>query len=290
MKRAKKLIFAVIAIVVLLVVVAVIWIDKLAKTGIETGSTYALGTETTLDKASVGIVSGQSSLAGLTVANPPGFDANHFVQLQNGGLDVSIASLASDTVEVPNLSITGIDLNLERKGLKSNYDVIMDNLGRFESSEDTQSEAKAGKKFVIREILIRDVKVNVNLSPVVGTPLNVTVPISEIRLTDVGSDSDKGVIIAQLADTLLKAIFAATVEQGEGLIPADVLGQLDSRLKQLDSLAEVGASLATDAIKQLDESAQNIANQVTNEATKQVQEGLGKLLQPQKTPENERAK
>ncbi|MDM8004744.1 MAG: hypothetical protein QUV05_01140 [Phycisphaerae bacterium] len=272
-KKMKKIILVVVIALVVLVVAVVLGIDRIAKTGTEVGATYALGVPTTLNSADIGILQGRSELQQLQVNNPEGFESPHFLKLNRGALSVSLGSLTSDLVEVPEFTLEGIDVSLEKKGAQSNYQVILDNLKKFESkaeSEPAKKETKEGKRFVIREILIKDVKVRVKAAPLV----DVTVPIDEIRLRDVGSDSNKGVMISELTGTLLKAIILATAEKGGNLIPADVLGDLDGALKNLASLKDVGATLSVG----VGEAAKEIGAGV-QQATQQLQEGTKKAAE-----------
>ena len=218
MKRIKRIILTLILLVVILVGAGLYWIDHIAKAGIETGSTYALGVDTTLDGVDIGLLSGRSELSGLIVANPKGFKTDHFLSLSNGVLNVSLGSLARDTVEVSEFLLTGIDMNLERNKSESNYGVILGNLERFESGdtadegEPASQEEGEGKKFVIREIVIRDVTVHVDLLPIGGEAVRTTVPLTELRLENVGTGSDEGIQVAELSATLIKAIILAAID------------------------------------------------------------------------------
>jgi len=253
-KKIRRLVIGIVGLVVLALVLGVVYIDHVAKAGIEHGSTYALGVPTKVNSTDIGIVQGHSELAGLNISNPQGFKTDHFLKLGNGVLDVSLTSLTSNLIEIPKLALSDIDVNLEKQSGKANYQVILDNLGRFESGKKEEPPPdKEGRKFIIREILISNVNVHVSLLPLagLGDAVNVTVPIKELRLKDVGTDSDKGVLLAQLADTLVKAILAAAIETGGGIIPADMLNELQGGLKSLESLASVGASLAVEVEGQL---------------------------------------
>jgi len=297
MKQVRRIIIGVVVLLVLIVLSIPLWIDRAARRGVEVGSGFALGVPTTLAGADIGILAGQTELDGLNISNPPGFDSTHFLKLDKGRLAVSLGSLRTDTVEVPEFALEGIDVNLERRAGKANYQVIMDNLGRFESGEKAAQDSEPARKFVIREILIKNVKVNVDLLPVGGSLTKLNVPIDEIRLKNVGTGTDKGVLISQLTGVLLKAILMAVVEKGGSIIPADVLGELKSSLASLEPLQQVGAQLAVNidgAVKQLTGQAGEAArqaNQAVGEAAKNltdqaksVQEeakrGLEKLLPP----------
>ena len=169
-----------IGVLVLAVVLAWVWIDSLAERAVERGATYALDVPATLESADVGLFTGGVEFSGLEVANPQGFTAPHFLKLSSTDADVALGSLASDTVEVPSITLVGIDLRLERTADGANYQTILDNLSRFESGEKTEPEPDA-RKFVIRTLHIRDISVHVDTVPVEGAigelaKTQVTVP------------------------------------------------------------------------------------------------------------------
>ncbi|MEE8155003.1 MAG: hypothetical protein V3T53_08650 [Phycisphaerales bacterium] len=243
MKKLIKLVAVLLILLVLATVAVALYVDTIAKTAIERGATYALGVETTLGSADVGLLSGTFSMGGLTVANPAGFETPHFTHLQEGSVEVALGSLRKETVELPTLILSGLDIHLDKIEGKANYDVILENLSRFESGEDAEKEAD-GKKFVINEILIQRIVVHVQLLPIGGDLTKLDVPIDEIRLRNVGSDSDHSVLMSELTNVIIKAVLAAIVQKGGGLIPADVLGDLGQGLAGLESLTEMGVDIA----------------------------------------------
>jgi hypothetical protein len=137
--------------------------------------------------------------------------------------------------------------------------------------------------------------VNLALLPIGGSAARVTVPIPELRLKDVGTGSDKGVVIAQVAGTLLKAIILAALEKGGGTIPGELLNELNGAMANLAPLKDIGASLAVNldgtlkelsaqtagVQKQLTDQAQGAVKQLgdtAKDAQQKVTEGLGGLL------------
>ena len=250
-------------------VVVFVSIDAIAKAAIERGSTYALGVQTTLGSADIGIFSGEFRMKDLDVANPEGFTSDSFFTLGEGFVAVSLGSLRQDTVELPTLALDGVQMNLEKKGSSSNFGVITDNLKRFESGDTGQpgDPAEPGKNFVIREIVITDINVTVDLLPIGGTLKRIEVPIEEVRLTDVGND---GLTTAEMTALVIKAIMAAVVANA-GDLPADLVNDLGGALGNLVSLKDLGITQTVD-IKELKE-AQDVAKSV-DDAIK----GLGGLL------------
>ena len=232
MKLFKRILVVTFLIVLVGIIVVVLSFDAIAKVAVEKGASYALGVKTSLNSAKVGLFSGKFRLAGLRVDNPAGFHSDHFLTLSEGGLDLSMRSLAQDTIVVPLLKLKGIDVYLERRGDgKTNYSVLLDHLQRMESAG--KPSTKKGTKYVVRQIVIEDVTAHVNLIPVIGKLTATTVHIPEIRLENVGSEDNKGVLLAELTGKLVKEILVAVVQKGTGIIPNDMAKDLNSSLKGL---------------------------------------------------------
>lgn len=291
----KKVVLKLGLVVVLILVVAIaagaFYIDSIARQGIEGGSTYALGVPTSLDKADVGLLSGEFSMSGLNVSNPEGFTSPHFLALSEGSVSVSLGSLRQEVVELPTLTLSGISMNLERAGDKSNYKVILENLKRFESGggpPDKKPE-EGGKKFVIRNLEIRDVNVHVNLIPAGGELTKVDVPIDLIQLKDVGSGGES-VRMSDLAGVILKTIMTVAVQKG-GQLPGDIATELTNGLGELQNLGDQGITVLLGdggvvqtfgkTAEELGKTAEEGAKKLGDEA-KKIGEGIGNIFGKEK--------
>ena len=280
MKKLIRFVGGLVVVLLVLAVGVVVYVDSIAKAAIERGATYALGVETTLGSADVKLLSGAFAMADLTVANPQGFESPYFTHLGQGDVKVAIKTLLQETVELPTLTLTNLDMHLEKKQGKANYDVILENLKRFESQENDQDDAE-GKKFIIKEVLIKNIMVHVQLLPLGGSLTKLDVPIDEIRLENVGSQTGRGVVMSELTGAIIKGVLIAIVRKGGGLIPDDILGDLG---QGLGSLAEIGVDAVTglgdlinDAGGGLDEVTEGLGD-----AIKSIGDGLGGLLGGQK--------
>ena len=285
----KKLKLLILVVVILLVggaVAAVYSIDALARKGIESGATYALGGPTTLKSASVGVVSGTFSMSELNVGNPPGFTTPHFLALGNGGVAVSLGTLRQKTIELPSLTLEHIDVNLERRdGGGSNYKVILDNLDKLKGSSPTKPAASDERRFIIRELTIKDVKVHVDLiggPAALGELTKINVPIDEIKLSDVGKTgtgvSGTGVTMSELASIIVQAVLGAAADKGGGLIPDDLLGDLKGRLTSLDGVKDLGLKVLGDAKGSVEQVGKKAVEDVKKKAEDALDKGLKKLL------------
>lgn len=312
MKRAAKIVVSVVVALVVLVAGGLFWIDSIAKVGVEKGATYALGVETTLDRMRIGVFSGEAGMSKLNVRNPGGFDTPHFLDLGNGNVAVSLGSLMDDTVVIPELTLSSLSVNLERKGGKANYQVILDGLKRFDEKEDApqrepqdDAEAKRGKKFVVRHVAINDVNVQVDLLPVGGELTRVPLKIERIELRDVGSESANGVQLAELTGILIKAILASVLEAGGDLIPADIAGELSKGLEGLTGLGGVTAQVVGEVstvvdghVRKVGEAGKELLQKLgesggghgegVKDVGRQIEQGIGGLLQKEDKDQDDR--
>ena len=247
MKLLLKILVVLALVVVGLVVVSVLFIDSLVRTAVEKSGTYALGVETTLEEADLGLFSGRVALGGLVVDNPDGFEKEHFLEMGSVACEVPPSSVFADVVEIALVEIADLTLDIERGSEGTNYGILLENLGRFESDEGPGGETDGGaseeeepgtsKKFQIRRISLTNISVTVNLLPAGGDVTRQTLTIPKIELTDVGT-ADDGASATEIVTTLISALLQATIDAGAGTIPADLLQDLSGKLEGLEGLAQ----------------------------------------------------
>lgn len=282
MKWLFKAVLLLIILAVIGVGVLVYYIDAVVRKGVEEGGTYALGVDVTLGGADVDLMGGTCEINGLRVDNPPPFKAPYFLDMDHADMNVSLGSLREDTVRMPKLSLIGLDMYLEKKGESSNYVAILENVKRLERGEKEQAK-EPGKKFVIETVTVRDITVHADVEvPLAGTKrVDVTVP--EIQLHNVGSDTDSGVLMEELTPLILKAILTTLVEQGAGILPDILVGELSNTLKSLSDLKGLGMQvigavvegqarqIVEQAIEEVGKAIEGTTRDVTKQADKAVE-------------------
>jgi hypothetical protein len=263
-------------------------IDRIGGALIERGASYALGVDTRVGFVRIGLLPGSIRVGSLTVANPPGFDSPHFVKMGRARLDVSLGTLREDTVNVPLFSLDGVDLVLEREAGRTNYGAILDNMQRFESSDPTPpadaGEAAAEKKFVVHDLVIRNVEARIELAKELGDAGKLVARIPEIRLRNIGSG--KGVELTQLTNIIVKAVLEAVSKNGVGLSGV-MLGELHAGLADLSKVpGGIFVDMSGQAVEQLgralpDEisaSARDAGDAVAKQAGRALEEDAAKAF------------
>lgn len=240
-RMLKKLIVRVVLALILLLVIAVglLWafIDPLAKKGVESGATYALGVQTGLDEIEVSLLHSDVSMEGLTIANPEGFNTPHLLKSEKFHAGLRPMTVLRSTVEMSDFTIDGVDVNFEQNGLKSNVMAVMDNLKKFESDKKDTEEAKSGKKIKFDKLVIRNIVVHVTVNAVPGLnakPLTIKLP--PIEEENFGSDDADGVYVSQLTFKIIGAIL-------ESAVKAVADSELGGKLKLKEGLQGVGGML-----------------------------------------------
>jgi uncharacterized protein involved in outer membrane biogenesis len=233
------------AIVVAIIVGGVsLYLDRFLKAQVEAGATEALGVETTIGSLRLGILGGELRLADLEVANPEGFEGETLLALRSGHVSVSLASLLSDTIEVGDITLDGLEVLLEQSGRQSNYGELMKNLETTEAQAKAAepSESAAGPNIVIRELLIRDTTAKVELLAGQKSGKSFSVNIPEIRLENIGAGGETGMPLASVVGTVTKAVLTAVAKQG-GDLPSAVASQLRAGLGRLEPGGYTGGTI-----------------------------------------------
>jgi len=282
-KKLAKLVTVVILLLALATVLVTLCIDAIAKTAIQSAATQASGVKTTVDSMSIGILAGQCELERLKIDNPRGFEFDEFFELGHGAIDVRLRSLLSDTVDIKTLMINDVNIYLEKQDGKANYQVILDNL---KSSERDPQQKFEGKKFLIRSITVTNVNAHIKNF---GLTLKKPIHIDRIKIANFGSESNKGLVIAELSGIVLKAVFAAVVQRTVDLLP-DLAGDLAKSLAGLKNVPQINLEVIATTTKQVQKGIDNLVKTAddlgksTDSISKgigdTIDKGLGELLKP----------
>jgi hypothetical protein len=153
-----------------------------------------LGTSVTVAQASVGVFPPRLTLAGLRVANPPGFSALPLLAVERLSVRVEAATLLADTLRVPEVTIDGFEMRVQRSGGRTNVEALRDRVrGAMASS------AQSTRRIVIGRLRVRGGRV----SAPAFLGRRISAPVRDFELKDVGKEKG-GILPGQLADLVLR--------------------------------------------------------------------------------------
>jgi hypothetical protein len=243
MKKGLQSLRIIVAAVLIAVVVILILINAFAgravKLGIEVGATKALNVAVKVRDVSLSLTGGKLGLTELSIDNPPGYQHDKMLELNKARVAVDIKSLLSDTVNIKEIYLDGVDVVLEQRGVSGNN--IQDIISSIETKEKEPSRPAepSGKKLHIDSLEISNVTVKAKLLPIPGKGDTVTLKLSPIKMTNLGGDNKMDV--AKLSSKILLAIADGVVRQGAGVLPGDMVNTMKSSVSRTMELGKTAA-------------------------------------------------
>lgn len=241
-----KIIIGLAVVAVIAVVALVLSLNSIVKTGVVAFGPEVIKAPIQLDGVSISALSGGGEIKGLVIGNPEGFKTPHAVKLGVASLQVQPMSLLGDKIVVKSIKADAAELTFEGSLGSSNLGKIQENvdayvaalLGPADKEGKTEKKSAPGKKLQVDEIVISNAKINLSLTVLGGK--SATVPLPEIKLTNLGQGAD-GVTPAEVIKVVLKEVMTKTT--------AAVSGFLSGAGKALlDGAKDVGGA-AADAAK-----------------------------------------
>lgn len=282
MKLFAKLVGLLSVLVLVAGAAVVLYSDTLVQKGIEKGGEAALGVATRVGSVDISLMGGEATLNQLTIANPAGFSAQQFLELGHANMAVSLNSLLSDSVTIPQIAISGIRVNLEQKGDKNNINPLLERARRLsgEGGKTTDDSAPTNrndaKKFIVTYFSLDDVQVNANLE-VLGQNSFLNLVLPKIELRNLGNEQG-GLTMPELIETVVQVILA-TAQKSSGQLSPALERLLSGELSDLESLQR-GAMIR--ARKQVDSLTGDLEEKmkinVSDEDKKVIEEKAGDLL------------
>ena len=274
-------------VIFILIVLALVTIGLFANSAlqvaIETAGTKALNVGVSVKEVDLSILRGKLGFQNLTINNPPGYNHDKLLELNQANIAVETKSLLSDVVNIQEIKLDGVKIILEQRGISSNN--LQDIIKELPSTESEPSES-SGKKLHIDLLEITNTEVNIKLLPVPGKVDTIPLKLGPIKLTDLGNNNDLDAVA--LTRTILLAIANGIAQQGADILPDEMLGSLVSELKNIGALSDVLLDTGTtilqagsDIGKGTTDAGKDAGTEIikgVEDVGKGITEGLGDLL------------
>ena len=228
----KKWLVALAALVIVLaagVLVLILSLNGIVEKAVnEEGPKYT-GTSVHLDKADISLFSGTGTFSGFTLGNPEGFSGPWAAKVDSATVTLDTGTVLDDTIVIPAIVIDSPELVYELGNDTSNFSAILQNVKKKDGGEasapsepDGAEKDRAGRKVIIDELVIRHAKTTLSIPQL---KLSVTVPLPDIRLTDIGRKSAgatiaeaSAIVLAELTRTLSENAADQTKDVGKLLL------------------------------------------------------------------------
>lgn len=222
-KLITRIAVALVAVVVLAVLAARLFLGAAVKGGMETLGPKLTKAPVNVKSVSLSPLSGSGSIKGLVLGNPEGFKTPSAISVGAAHLSLKPTSLLSDKIVIHAIKLQGPEITYETDLKRNNLSTIKANLqaalGGGQQAPSSPKEAKPAKKLQVNEFSITEGKIHVRAN----TPLGggeAAVPLPDIHLRDLGTGPD-GITPAELVEKVIAAIEKSTVEAASGAV-ADI--------------------------------------------------------------------
>jgi len=186
-------------------------------------------TEVRVSNADISLLSGTATLSEFILGSPKGYTAPETIKLRSVYLGVDERSLLTHTVVIEKIEVFRPEIFYEKRDGTDNLKTILDAMKSGQKkSESSDSRKTAGKRLLIKDLIVRDGTLNVVVPGTGGK--NVRVSLSELHLTNV-SEETAGGVTADIFAAVLDAIYKQVASPG-------LVGTLNRDLKTMGTKVE----------------------------------------------------
>jgi hypothetical protein len=222
MQMLRTILIGFVVLVIGAVVGARVYLETFTKPRFEAVLSAALGTEVSIDRMSLGLLTGDASFHGVAVRNPEGYDAEYLLRVDHIGLGVDLASLLEPEVVLKQIVFDDVRFVIENAGGRTNYEEIIDGLGSGEDAAGTKDASeKDGRSVVVTELRLNEVRAMVHVLPDLGVlggddskdagALELEIP--EIRLSNLGAEGTEDEMTTKVSHEVLSALLRAIADE-----------------------------------------------------------------------------
>jgi len=239
MKTIRRIVLALVLLVVVGVFILYKSLDHILKTSVETEATKSLNLQTTLGAASLSLFGGELKLDDLKIASPPGFAAPAMLGMGSTDLKVTYGQLRSQPIHVANITLDKPLLVIENINGSLNFKKAADGMPKSSTSPSkpggstpAPSGSSSSTKMVIDDLTIKDATVVVRPG-FPGLPPEITIPIATFTMKNVGT-SDDAQNGAALQDVVMQVITAmASHASASGKLPLNLQSLLNGNISDV---------------------------------------------------------
>lgn len=210
MKTLLKVVAGLIVVLLLVVVFAILNLDKGIKAAVESVGPKLTQSSVTLDDVELSLASGEGSLHGLVVGNPKGFKTPEAFSLGEIFLSLEPESVTTDTIVIKSIRIVAPEITYESANGTTNLAQLQKNVEQATGGGSTSgsSEAASGEEGAEKKLIIRDLQLNGGKlsysNPLLGDKA-LALALPDIHLTGIGEKSN-GASAAEVVNQVLAAI------------------------------------------------------------------------------------
>lgn len=205
-----KILIGLAVVAVIALIALALSLNTIVKNGVTSFGPEVIKAPIQLDGVSISALSGGGEIRGLVIGNPEGFKTPNAVKLGTASLQVKPMSLLGDKIVVQSIKADAAEITFEGSLSGSNLGKIQENVDAYVAAllgPASKDKKSAGKKLQVDELTISNAKINLSMTILGGK--SATIPLPDIKLTNLGQGAD-GVTPAEVIKVVLKEVMTKT--------------------------------------------------------------------------------
>ena len=241
MRLIRRIIYAVVLLVIIAVVVVYFNLNRIVKHEIELQSTNSLNLKTELGSARLAIFGGNFSMNDLQIASPQGFSSPRMLQLDKGAVEVSYGQLRQNPIHIKSLTLKKPVIAVEQANGKFNFQVVQDSLPKSDPNAKPVN-------VIIDDLKIEDAQVVLHPGlPGLSQELKINVPSLEMHDVGSGEGNKNGAAIKDVAVLVISALAEKAADSSN----IDALkGQLTAAAKNAQAQAKAAVEKSLQGVQE----------------------------------------
>ena len=223
-------------------VVLTFFFGSIVRAGVNKYGPAITKTKVELADARIFPLTGQGSIRGLVIGNPPGWRSDRAIYLGEASLSIAPLSLWRDHVVINDVLIDQPEFVYETKIFSSNLQDLLKNLrgaaGPAPEAAIAAAQSRPPRRYEVKRLRLQNGKVTI----AVGSS-STSVPLPALTLTDLGT-KEGGLTGGQLAEAILRNVL------DQVLAAAAASGSKPAGSAAIDATVDA-AKKAAEAVKEL---------------------------------------
>lgn len=202
-------------------------INDIVKDIVESEGSKITQTDVTLGKVNIELRQGRGELTDFKIANPEGFTSDTALHAQQLALQIEPGSLVGDVIVIKEVTIQGVHITAEQKGLTTNLQALLRSIQETTASDAPAEQTESDLRLMVEKIRFADSGVNL-ITENYGTH-EMTLPSFE--LNSIGS-RERGLTPAELGQAILKPLLAQARDAAMQKLEDRAKDEAGARLKE----------------------------------------------------------
>jgi len=245
---------AFVVIIGIVIVVGVSNLGPMIKSAVNTYGPEMTKTEVRLGDVDISLFSAEAELKSFFLGNPKGFRSPQAMNVGSIFVNIDEKSLTGNTIIIDRIEVVAPEITHEKIGRTDNFQTILNNVKKAVGADKTpqtsakKGKADEGKKILIKNFIVRDGKVTLDMPILKGKTITTKLP--DIHLKDVGKEKG-GATPADAFKEIFGALYAKITSPEVTDVFNKGLGGLTTGTQTVTERAKEGVKTATDKIKGL---------------------------------------